>query len=180
MPDTGLLTDEQLVVKICEGEAELYSDIMHRYQDRLSRYVHYILLDSDRTADVVQETFIKAYVNLKGFDGRRIFSSWIYRIAHNEAMNAVTRSRVALPLLTLVGQEQDEGPENDMAREEIRLHVDACLDHLPVKYREPLFLAYLEDKSYEEISDILRMPVGTVGTRINRAKALMKKLCRTK
>lgn len=141
------------------------------------RYAKYLISDEDRAADVVQETLIKTFINLNGFDTRKKFSSWIYRITHNEAMNAVKKFRRETPITEDLDIPSSENVEEEFSKKEIIANTQKCLSNIPVMYSEPLVLYYLEDKSYEEISDILRAPIGTVGTRINRAKNLMKIIC---
>lgn len=128
--------------------------------------------------DIVQNAFIKAFMNLNGFDIEKKFSSWIYRIVHNEAVNILAKRKNELPILENMNFESEESIEDDLSKEETKEKVNKCLSHMPLKYAEPISLFFLEEKSYEEISDILRIPIGTVGTRINRAKVLMKKTCK--
>jgi RNA polymerase sigma-70 factor (ECF subfamily) len=171
-------TDEELVVRIRSKDPERYADLVKRYQDKLMRYACYLTKDEQVALDVVQESFIKAYVNLNGFDVRRKFSSWIYRIVHNEAMSAVRKNRKEVQFQSEPDVDSGVDLEHDYSKKEIAQQVRECLDGIPVEYSEPLILYYLEDKSYEEISDILRVPMGTVATRLNRGKARMKILCR--
>lgn len=177
MTDISKLSDEQLVKYVQKQDKEAYAEIIKRYQEKLMRYTTYLTQDDDKAADVVQETFIKTYVNLKSFDTKKKFSSWIYRIAHNEAMNILNKDKKQLPLKENIDFDSGVDLEDDFVREELQIKAQDCLKRLPVLYREPLTLYFLEEKSYEEISDILRMPIGTVGTRISRAKVLMKKIC---
>lgn len=177
MIDINNLSDEKLVGFIREKDKEVYAEIIKRYQTKLLRYVIYLINDEDKAADVVQDTFIKAYINLKGFDVKKTFSSWIYRIAHNEAINIIKKDKQNLPLDETIDFESEINLEDDFIKKELQRHAQKCLKQIPLIYREPLTLYFLEEKSYEEISDILRLPMGTVGTRINRAKALMKKIC---
>lgn len=177
MIDKNNLSDEKLVDFIRGKDKELYAEIIQRYQTKLLRYVVYIINDDDKAADVIQDTFIKAYINLKGFDVNKNFSSWIYRIAHNEAINIIKKDRQNLPLDETIDFKSEINLEDDFIKKELQMHAQKCLGQIPLIYREPLTLYFLEEKSYEEISDILRLPLGTVGTRINRAKALMKKIC---
>lgn len=107
------------------------------------------------------------------------FSSWIYRIVHNQVMNIFNKSKRELPLLDNVDFDSGENIELDLSKKEIQERVNKCIDKMSIMYSEPLSLHYIEERSYEEISDILRLPVGTVGTRINRAKIIMKKICQT-
>jgi RNA polymerase sigma-70 factor (ECF subfamily) len=177
MLDNRKVSDEELVVKIRTHDKERYSEIVKRYQDKLMRYAIYLLRDEQKALDVVQDSFIKAYVNLNGFDVKKKFGSWIYRIVHNEAMNSVKKYHKETPLLQDFDIRSDEDVELDFSKKEVVQKAQSCLDQMPVLYSEPLALFYLEDKSYEEISDILRIPMGTVATRINRAKGIMKIIC---
>ena len=136
-----------------------------------------LVQDRDKALDVVQDTFIKAYVNLNGFNAKRSFSSWIYRILHNEALNELKKHHRETKLPEGFDAPDPNHFEEELSREETAAMVRKCLQRIPVKYAEPVALYYLEDKSYEEISDILRLPVGTVGVRINRAKKAMRRIC---
>jgi len=177
MTDFSKLSDEQLADIVRSQEKEVYSQIIKRYQAKLLRYAISILGDSDSGADVVQESFIKAYINLNSFRLNKSFSSWIYRIVHNEAMNVLKKQKHQQLIADEFQLSDDTNLEEDLIKKELADYAHSCLDQMPVIYREPLVLYYLEEKSYEEISDILRLPVGTVGTRLTRAKAIMKKLC---
>lgn len=177
MPDIRLLSDEELVVQIRTKDKERYFELVKRYQDKLMRYATYLIHDEQKATDVVQESFIKAYVNLNGFDAKKKFGSWIYRIVHNEAMNNAKKFIKEIPLIKNTDYMSNEDPEIEFSKKEIIENTQKCLDLMPVLYSEPLVLFYMEDKSYEEISDILRIPMGTVATRINRAKGIMKTIC---
>lgn len=172
------MTDEELVKIIRSENKELYSEIVKKYQGKLFRYANNIVRDESRTTDIVQQTFIKAFINLNGFDISKSFSSWIYRIAHNEAMNLIKKYKKEISLSPDFDIQSLDNVEDEYTKEEVTIEVKKCLKNIPLLYSEPLSLYYLEDKSYEEVGDILRLPVGTVGTRINRAKALMKKICK--
>lgn len=178
MKDVSKLSDEKIIEIVRSEDKELYSQIIKRYQDKLVRYAFYLTGDEDVAADAVQEAFLKAYTNLNAFDCKKKFSSWIYRITHNETIRNINRSKkqVSMP----EGFDFDSGIdlEDDLIKKELQAHTQKCLSQIPLIYKEPLSLYFLEEKSYEEISDILRIPTGTVGTRINRAKALMEKICR--
>jgi RNA polymerase sigma-70 factor (ECF subfamily) len=179
MKDLKELKDEQIVELVRTKDKELYREIILRYQDKLLRYAIYLIRDKEKAADAVQESFIKAFINLNAFHSKMKFSSWIYRIVHNQAINIVSKNKKELPLLDNVDFESGRNTELDLSKKEIKERVDKCINQMPMMYSESLSLYYLEEKSYEEISDILRLPVGTVGTRINRAKSIMKKICQT-
>ena len=177
MSKLSKLTDEKLVELVRSRDKERYTEIISRYKDKLMRYTRYLINNEDKAADVVQETFIKAYINLYGFDTKKKFSSWIYRIAHNEAVNLVKKNNREVPLDPEFDPPGNQNVEEEFDRKEIVKQAHSCLGQMPIIYSEPLALFHLDEKSYEEISDILRIPMGTVATRINRAKILMKKIC---
>jgi len=174
-------TDEEIVEMTREGEPEAYTELVRRYQDKLLRYTGSIIKNNEMAEDAVQNTFIKAYENLQGFNTGKKFSSWIYRIAHNEAVNKIKKnerkSPVSLKDLFEEFLESKVNIEQEYEKKELDKNVRRCLQKLPIKYADVLALFYIENKSYEEISDILRIPTGTVGTRINRGKNKLKETC---
>lgn len=171
------LSDEELVEKIRQTDQDLYALIIDRYQKKLLRYANSLLRDQDQAVDVVQTSFIKAFVNLNSFKTKQKFSSWLYQIVHNESLNLIKKYPGETPLLEDVDFKSDEDIEENFAKNETKLQVEKCLREIPLLYSEPLSLYYVDDQSYEEISDILRIPMGTVAIRISRAKKLMKKIC---
>lgn len=177
MSDLAKLSDEKVIAIVRTKDKEVYAEIIKRYQAKLMRYASYIMRDEHMSADVVQESFIKAYINLNGFNTRKKFSSWIYRIVHNEAMNALNKHKRQRPIDDQFEFDSGVNLEDKFIRNELISQAHRCLEQMPIIYREPISLFYLENKSYEEISDILRIPIGTVGTRVNRAKGIMKKIC---
>lgn len=178
MKDINKLTDEEIVKLVREKDKELYVQIIRRYQDKLLRYASYLTGDEHNASDIVQDAFIKAYINLNGFDIKKKFSSWIYRIVHNEAMNLLGKNRQQVSIHEGVDFDSGINLEDEFIKKELKEHARFCLGQMPLIYSEPLTLYFLEERSYEEISDILRISVGTVGTRINRAKIIMKKICK--
>lgn len=175
------LTDEQIVEKVQHGQIELFGLLVERYETKLKRYARKFLYQTEDIDDLVQEVMIKTYVNIQSFKTDKRFSPWIYRIAHNEFINAIKKkTKEPLPFFdpdTLfphpVAKETTDGP---LQEQEIKQTVDRYLDQLEAKYREPLILYYLEELSYQEIADILHLPTSTVGVRINRAKAALQKI----
>jgi len=177
MKEIKKLKDEQLVELVRTKDKELYVEIVIRYQEKLLRYATYLVQDKTKAVDAVQESFIKAFINLNSFNPNMKFSSWIYRIVHNQAINMINKNKKELPLFDNVDFSSGVNIESDLSKKEIQEKVNKCIKQMSFIYSEPLSLFYLEEKSYEEISDILRLPIGTVGTRINRAKVIMKKIC---
>src|SRR3989339_368991 len=167
------LSDEQLIDKIRKTDQELYAIIIERYQNKLLRYANSIIKNEDKAIDIVQESFINAFINLYSFNTKKKFSSWIYRIVHNETLNIIKKYKLETPLLEDWDFADKEDMEENFDKNETKEKVEKCLKQLPLIYIEPLSLYYIDEKSYEEISDILKIPMGTVATRINRAKKIM-------
>jgi RNA polymerase sigma-70 factor (ECF subfamily) len=134
--------------------------------------------DPEDQRDVLQEVFIKAYRNLNSFDTALSFSSWIYRIAHNEAVSWFRKHNVrpeghlvadSDEVLSIIGS-SEASPEQQFDQAVNAEAVAAALAQIEKKYRDVLVLRFFEHKEYEEISDILKLPVGSVGTLIHRGK----------
>lgn len=176
-------TDEQVAAAVQKGDAESFKVLMERYEPKMSRYARRFLFQGDDLKDVVQEIFIKAYVNIKSFDVDRRFSPWIYRIAHNEFVNAVKKKQKERDNVTifdfdvlfphLIAKETADG---DMSNQELKKMLDSSLDKLGPKYKEPLVLYYFEEMDYKAIAEILHIPVSTVGVRLQRGKMMLKKM----
>lgn len=172
------LTDEELVDLVRSKDQESYIHLVHRYQDKLLRYANYLTQDPEMSQDIVQSTFIKAFKNLRGFNTKKKFSSWIYRICHNESINYLKKHTKEQKLETDHWQNLPGNIdiEKELDRKQTRRLVRDNLLALPPKYRSVLTLYYLEDKKYEEIADIMRVSSGTVATWISRGKKELKKL----
>jgi len=177
MKDFPNLSDEALVQKSLE-DISYFGMLVDRFEQKLKYYILRISSFSDMEAEeILQEVFLKVWRNLREFDGSVKFSSWIYNIAHNETISAFRKAKsrgenTAVELdedLFLIPPAALDIPhELDQKMTAERVH--KILNALPEEYREILVLKFLEDKSYEEISDILKKPMGTVATLVNRAK----------
>jgi RNA polymerase sigma-70 factor, ECF subfamily len=182
MPNAAELTDEQIAKLMQGGDSESFKVLVERYEAKITRYAKRFLFDSDEAQDMVQEVFIKAYVNIQSFDTDRRFSPWIYRIAHNEFVNALKKKKKEKNNLSLfyvdvlfphpIAKETADDPANHREMAEL---LEGSLDALDEKYRAPLVLYYLEDMDYKEIAEVLRIPISTVGVRLQRGKVLLKK-----
>jgi RNA polymerase sigma-70 factor (ECF subfamily) len=174
-------TDEQIASRVQGGDVDAFGVLMERYEAKLERYARKFLFGRDDVDDLVQEVFIKAFTNIRGFNTALRFSPWIYRIAHNQFLNALrSREHSAVPFFdpdTIFPHPiAPETADSAASNRELRETLDRCLDRLDVKYREPLVLYYFEELDYQEIADILRIPVSTVGVRLARGRAALKKL----
>lgn len=175
------LTDEELVKSVQNGKTDNFGILVDRYQDKIHRYAHRFLLEYEDRQDLTQEVFLKAFANIQSFDSSRRFSPWIYRIAHNEFINAIKKKgKEPLPFFdpdTLFPHPvAPDDPQDELYRKQIKLMMDSLLSKLNVKYREVLVLYYYEDLDYQTIADILKIPTSTVGVRLNRAKQQLTKL----
>jgi RNA polymerase sigma-70 factor (ECF subfamily) len=175
-------TDEALAERLQHGEEQALSVLMQRYELKLMRYGQRFLAGQgeDVLRQAVQDTFIAAYQNIEGFDTHQRFSSWIYRIAHNAFVD-VLRQRTKQPLYgfdfdTIISHPVHEDEyAKEKENEEIRVLVEKGLESLPAAQREILVLYYFEELSYKEIADVLHVPVSTVGVRLTRSRANLKR-----
>lgn len=177
-------TDAELV-KLSLDNQEFFTYIIERYERTLKNFIFRLTnISSTDSEDLLQEIFIKIYTNLNDFDlNKNIkFSSWIYRISHNHVISNYRKIK-ARPQVT-PGESNEISLNNIISDLDIikevetkitRKNILKTINNLPIKYKEVLVLKFFEEKSYEEISDILKKPPGTVATLINRAKKQFKK-----
>jgi RNA polymerase sigma-70 factor (ECF subfamily) len=175
-------TDEE-VVREALSNKEAFGRIIERYEAKLLRYLERlgVGVKEDRE-DILQNAFIKAYKNLNGFDLTLAFSSWMYRIAHNEAMSFFRTKRARPQVILseegseLIKELEDESADasaladSRLSREELA----KAFATISPQYRDALTLRFFENRSYTEMSDILEVPVGTVSTLIHRAKKALR------
>ncbi len=184
MSDESHTTDAELVA-LALRDADYFTPLVERYEPKLARYIRrFSGLNKECTEDVLQEVFLKIYTNLNDFDQSLKFSSWTYRIAHNETINHLRKTRGKEPIslenndpdiVNLIDVlESDVDVMDEVVQNELKNKIRLVLLELPVKYREVLVLRFLEELDYSEISDVLRKPMGTVSTLINRAKSQFK------
>jgi len=175
-------TDEKIAEIVQKGNVSAYAVLLQRYESKMRRYAKKFLFGIEDAEDLAQDVFIKAYQNINSFDIKRKFSPWLYRIAHNEFINAL-KKRGRRPFIifdtdTLFPHPASkDNPSSEIEKAEIKQEIDTCLNQLDYKYREPIILYYYEELTYEEISDIMKIPVTTVGVRIKRAKDKLKSIC---
>ncbi len=171
------LSDEAIVIE-CKKDPDYFAVLVERYVPKLTRYVRRrSLATSDDIDDLLQNIFIKVYRNINEYDSSLLFSSWIYRITHNEMIDWYRREK-RRTTLSLDDDAQDivsklmseDDHTTRFSNQEQKEHIIKRLNSLHEKYKEILLLRFYEDKSYEEIADILKIPAGTVAVRINRAK----------
>ena len=182
-------TDLELVQRVQTGDKKSFDILVLKYQHKVInlvlRYVH----DQDTAQDVAQEAFIKAYRGLKNFRGESAFYTWLYRIAINTAKNYLVSQGRRLPDTDIDADEAEQfsgesalkeyaTPEHEMLTEEIQTAVTRAIDQLPDDLKTAIMLRELEGMSYEEIAVTMDCPIGTVRSRIFRARESIDKVLR--
>ena len=174
--------DLRLIQLTLDGQQEAFGQLICKYQDRLYNGMVHILRDPMEAEDVVQDAFILAMTRLSSFKGNSQFFTWLYRIAYN---SAVTRLRRRRPTVSLQGNENclqlslpDDGPSPDerLNREEAGNQLMVALGRLSEEHRSILVLREIDELDYDAISEILDLPIGTVRSRLHRARSQLKQL----
>jgi len=170
-------SSDQDIVKISLIDKDKFIFILDRYKEKLFNYIRRISgLDNESIEDLLQDVFIKVYKNLNDYDNTLKFSSWIYRIAHNEVISNWRKNNVRPQAFEI---DEDTNIEYFISEIKADTEVDynlmkekifVVLSGLSLKYREVLILKYLEEKDYQEISDITKKSIGTVSSLLSRAK----------
>jgi len=171
-------SDEELVRYIQKNNGQGFEEIIERYQKKLLRYALNLCRDSETAEDIVQDTFIASYQNINGFNVKRKFSPWIYRIAHNKAINELRKAKRTTSIndiSELPSPEDLNQIEEKLDNKKSKKILINDIASLPLKYQEVIILRFFEDKNYEEISDILKIPRNTVGVRIKRGLERLRK-----
>jgi RNA polymerase sigma-70 factor (ECF subfamily) len=186
----GEQTDEELVRRVQAGDKKAFDLLVLKYQNRIVQLINRYIRDPHEALDIAQDTFIKAYRALPSFRGESAFYTWIYRIAINTAKNHIaTRSRrptdddidvdIAEQFENAPGLRDQETPEGLLLTEELGQVIQEALDELPDELRTAISLRELDGLSYDEIADVMNCPVGTVRSRIFRARESIDKKLKT-
>jgi len=177
------LTDEELSLLVQQGDYEIFGTLIDRYEEKIKRYLSRFLQNSAEIDDLSQDVFLKAFENIQGFDPKRRFSPWLYQIAHNELVNFLKKKKLLNSQFLSVDWDVFLPHEviNNKAIEEINnkfqlTAIEQALPQLSFKYQQVFVLYYYEHLNYQEISEILKIPVATVGIRLKRAKDFLKEI----
>ena len=177
------LSDAEIIRKSLE-QVDYFSCLYQRYGPRLLQYIRRISSYSEEEAeDLLQDAFIKIWKNLNAYQPSLKLSSWLYRIVHNQVISSWRKQHGQQTSFALNDRDQfpdtlTEDLQYDDSGEEQMERLQQAIGDLPDKYKEVVLLKYFEDMNYEEISDILKIPEGTVATRLNRARQMMAKYCK--
>jgi len=182
-PDT--LADGELVLTAVSGRESAFEELVRRYQRPIASYVYRMVGDYDAALDLTQEVFIKVYNSLARYRSEFKFSTWIYKIAHNTAIDHLRRHTVRDQIITsatdgprseIAIESRRLTPEQESEREERRSEIESVVQSLPAAYRELIVLRHSHDLSYDEIAEVTGLPLGTVKNRLFRAREAMRDL----
>ncbi|WP_413110979.1 RNA polymerase sigma factor RpoE [Thaumasiovibrio sp. DFM-14] len=180
------LTDKVLIERVQQGDKQAFNLLVQKYQNKVCNLVARYVSNSGDVPDVAQEAFIKAYRALPGFRGESAFYTWLYRIAVNTAKNYLVAQSRRPPASDIDAEDAEyyengsalkeiSNPENQMLSEEIKQVVFNTIDNLPDDLKTAITLRELDGLSYEEIATVMDCPVGTVRSRIFRAREAVEK-----
>lgn len=168
--------DQELIRCTLAGKNEAFGGLIRRYQDRLYNGMFQILRSEAEAEDVVQDAFVLAFTKLSSFKGNSAFFTWLYRIAYNVAVTRIRRRR---PTVSLAGKDESVGldfpdqgpaPEDRLDQQEQAVQINKAMDRLSEEHRAILVLREMEELDYDAISEILDLPIGTVRSRLHRAR----------
>ena len=178
-------SDEELMAQFQGGNESAYLQIVERFKDRLFNFIYRFVGDSDQADDLVQDTLIKVYTHRHSYREIARFSTWIYTIAGNLARTELRKRkrRATFSMSTLgIGEKdyeipsEDESPTKNLEEAQTEQDIRRALGQLPLNFRTVIILRDVQELSYDEISKIMRIPLGTVKSRVNRARLRMQEI----
>lgn len=178
-------SDRDLIAAVLRGDQETYGELVGRYQGRLVNYLYRLLRDVEDARDLAQEVFLKVYKALDRYDSRYQFSTWLFRVGRNAAIDQIRRRRLSLVSMDRQqsphGDEQswefaspDRGPYGELRNRERGDAIQVAIDELPWEYRELVLLRHFGELSYDEIAKVKEMPLGTVKNKLFRSRQMLK------
>jgi len=177
-------TDEELVAAILDGEAALYTDLVERYRGRLINYLNRFLGNVQESEELSQEVFLRVYRALDRYNPKYRFSTWLFRVAKNAAIDLIRKRRLKLVPMQRVGMDgqarerefesEERDPYRTLRNVERRQAIGAAIDGLKEEYRELIQLRHFAEMTYEEIAEFKGMPLGTVKNKLFRGRRMLK------
>lgn len=184
MAERDQLDDRALVARILAGDRDRFTALVKRYEKRVINYVYRITHRYEEAHDLAQEIFVKVFLALDRYDPKYQFSTWLFRIAQNSAIDALRKKAVVeVPISRPADDDNpndrefaDAGvsPYRAMSNKQMAAAIDAAVENLPQDYRELIQLRHFAELSYEEIATMKRLPLGTVKNKLFRARNLLK------
>src|SRR6266852_3784503 len=184
MAEREQLDDRALVGRILGGDRDRFTDLVRRYEKRLVNYVYRITHRYEEAHDLAQDIFVKVYLALDRYDPKYQFSTWLFRIAQNAAIDVLRKKSV--PEVPLARPSEDEpqkerefadtgvSPYRALKNKQLASAIDKAVQNLPPDYRELIQLRHFAELSYEEIASMKKLPLGTVKNKLFRARNLLK------
>jgi RNA polymerase sigma-70 factor, ECF subfamily len=178
-------TDGELIGTVLSGREDGFEELVRRYQRPITNYVYRMLGNYDASLDVTQEIFIKVYNSMARYSAEYKFSTWLYKIAHNAAIDYLRRNSNHAQSLEVENEDgtfqvQYESkrlsPEQEREHSEWREEIETVVKRLPSGYRELILLRHANDLSYDEIAEVTNLPLGTVKNRLFRAREMMREI----
>ncbi|MEM8997683.1 MAG: sigma-70 family RNA polymerase sigma factor [Acidobacteriota bacterium] len=177
-------SDEELVASILEGQPELFADLVGRYQGRLVNYLYRMLRNQEDAHDLAQEVFVKIYGALDRFDPKYRFSTWLFRVAQNAAIDTIRKRRLKLVSIHRDDSDGDGGdwelPGEDPTPYQTSRNIERgsaihkAIDELPHEYKELISMRHYAELSYDDIAKLKDMPLGTVKNKLFRGRQMLK------
>jgi len=181
--------DKELVAAALKGDDSAYGELLERFRRPVFSLVYRMIGDREQAEDLAQESFVKAFNNLDSYNPKYRFSSWLFKIANNHAIDHLRRAR--LPTVSIHGsphaadaereeetrivlETPDESPEQEILALELGGEIEDAIRQLRSEYRTAVILRHIENRPYEEIAEIMEVPIGTVKTFLHRARAELR------
>ena len=168
--------DNSLIKRSCSGDLDAFEHLVRAHQDRIYNLAYRITGNHEDAADAAQDAFVRAYQALPRFRGEASFSTWVYRIATNAALDLVRRRPQVPPVELPADQASSDDPAAEAHRREVNRRVHAAVGRLPDEYRAVVVLRDLQGLAYDEIANVLHVPIGTVRSRLSRGREALRAL----
>jgi len=184
MAEREQLDDRALVSRILEGDRDRFTELMKRYEKRVVNYVYRITHRYEEAHDLAQEIFVKVFMALDRYDPKYQFSTWLFRIAQNTAIDALRKKSVVEVPIAKPADDEDKkerefadtgvSPYRALKNKQLASAIDKAVFELPADYRELIQLRHFAELSYEEIASMKKLPLGTVKNKLFRARNMLK------
>jgi RNA polymerase sigma-70 factor (ECF subfamily) len=190
-PAPQQVEDKELVVRALEGDESAYGELLERFRRPVFSLIYRMIGDREQAEDLAQESFVKAFNNLDSYNPSYRFSSWLFKIANNHAIDHLRRARLSTVSIhgsphaasaereeetRIVLESRDESPEQEMLALELGSEIEQAIGQLRPEYRTAVILRHIENRPYEEIAEIMDVPIGTVKTFLHRARAELREI----
>ena len=183
--------DRELVARALEGDDSAYGELLERFRRPVFSLIYRMIGDREQAEDLAQESFVKAFNNLDSYNPNYRFSSWLFKIANNHAIDHLRRARLSTVSIhgsphaanaereeetRIILESRDESPEQEMLALELGGEIEQAIARLRPEYRTAVILRHIENRPYEEIAEIMEVPIGTVKTFLHRARGELREM----